>query len=141
MRLLLDAHALLWFAEDAPQMPDYAKALIEDASHEKWVSVASVWEIAIKHGIGKLVLASPPEEYLPYVLGRGRISVMPIRFDHAVYVGRLHPHHRDPFDRMLIAQSVIETMAIVSGDAVLDAYGITRLWDKPEVPSASPHPS
>ena len=68
MKLLLDTHALIWFAEDGPQMPNYAKAMLEDPRHERWVSVASVWEITIKHGLGKLLLATSPEEYLPDVV-------------------------------------------------------------------------
>ncbi|HET6382420.1 MAG TPA: type II toxin-antitoxin system VapC family toxin [Armatimonadota bacterium] len=139
MKLLLDTHALIWFAEDAPQMPNYAKALLEDVHNEKWVSVASVWEIAIKHSLGKLLLASPPEKYLTDILDRGGMSLVPVLFEHAVYVGKLGAHHRDPFDRLIVAQSTLETMALVSGDAILDLYGITRLWDAPEK-STQPKP-
>src|SRR5258706_738463 len=101
-------------------MPDHTKSVLEDASHEKWVSVASIWEIAIKYGIGKLNLAAPPEVYLPDILIRGGISILPVLFEHALYVGRLTMHHKDRFDRLLVAQSLLEGMPLVSADAVLD---------------------
>src|SRR5689334_23286388 len=129
MRLLLDTHTLIWFAEDSPQMPDYTKTVLEDGQHEKWVSVASVWEIAIKYRLGKLALAEPPEEYLPYIIKGGGISILPVLFEHAVYVSKLALHHKDPFDRLLVAQSLLESMPLVSADAMLDAYGITRYWE------------
>ena len=129
MRLLLDTHALLWFAEDSPQMPESAKSILEDTNNEKWVSVASVWEIAIKYRIGKLNLTDPPEMYLPLIIAQGGISLLPVLFDHALYVGKLAMHHKDPFDRLLVAQSLLEGMPLVSADAILDAYGVTRFWD------------
>jgi PIN domain nuclease of toxin-antitoxin system len=112
-------------------MPDYAKSLLEDRNHEKLLSIASVWEIAIKHGIGKLALADPPGIYLQDILRRGGIDLLPIQFDHAVHAGSLPLHNKDPFDRLLAAQCLIEGVRLVSADAILDAYGVVRMWDKP----------
>ena len=131
MRLLLDTHALLWFAEDSPRMPDFAKRLIEDIEHEKWVSAASIWEISIKYGLGKLALTEPPEEYLSAIIAEGGISVLSVAFEHAIYVSKLAPHHKDPFDRLLVAQSLLESFAVISCDVILDSYGVVRYWDAP----------
>lgn len=128
MRLLLDTHALLWFAEDDPQMPDAIKDLIEDEQHEKYVSIASVWELAIKVGLGKLTLSQPLEIYIPDVLNRNGFQLLPISLPHALHISKLPFHHKDPFDRLLIVQSLLDAMPLVSADAVLDAYGVTRLW-------------
>lgn len=131
MRLLLDTHTLLWFAEDSPQMPDYAKTLLENSQHQKWVSVASIWEIAIKYRLRKLMLNEPPEKYLPDILKQGGISLLPVMYEHAVFVSKLTLHHKDPFDRLLVAQSLIEAMPLISADTILDSYGVTRYWEVP----------
>jgi PIN domain nuclease of toxin-antitoxin system len=112
-------------------MPDYAKSLLEDPGNEKLLSIASVWEIAIKHGIGKLMLADPPPIYLQDVLRRGGVALLPIQFDHAVQAGSLPLHHKDPFDRLLAAQSLIEAIPLLSADAIMDAYGVARMWEAP----------
>jgi PIN domain nuclease of toxin-antitoxin system len=129
VRLLLDSHTLLWFVEDDPQMPDPVKELIEDEQHDKYVSVASVWELAIKVGLGKLTLAKPIEIYLPEVVEQNGFLILPVTTPHALLVAKLPFHHKDPFDRLLIAQSLHETMPIVGIDAVFDSYGVTRYWD------------
>jgi len=98
---------------------------------KKWVSIASIWEIAIEYRIGKLDLTDPPAEYLSDIIKRGGFSLLPVLFDHALYVATLTLHHKDPFDRLLVAQSRLEEMPLVSADAVLDSYGVTRFWDAP----------
>jgi PIN domain nuclease of toxin-antitoxin system len=128
MRLLLDTHTFLWFAWDDPQLSRAANDLIEDGSNQGFVSAASVWEMAIKVGTGKLVLAKPLDRFLDEHLDVNEIEVLPIERRHSTYVASLPLHHRDPFDRMLVAQSIIEAMPLVSADPALDAYGITRLW-------------
>ena len=133
MKLLLDTHALLWFAEDSPQMPDHVKAILEDGRNDKFVSVASIWEIAIKYRIGKLALSSPPEKYLPDILSEGGMTIMSVLFDHALLVSKLEMYHKDPFDRLLVSQCLLEDMTLISGDTILDSYGVNRLWDAPRV--------
>jgi PIN domain nuclease of toxin-antitoxin system len=126
--LLLDTHAFLWFCQDDPLLSSTAKALIEDAGNRKLLSVASCWEIAIKAGLGKLKLGEPSATYIPAALSRTGFELLPISLDHATAVEALPLHHRDPFDRLLVSQSVIEAIPVVSLDVILDGYGVTRLW-------------
>jgi PIN domain nuclease of toxin-antitoxin system len=126
--LLLDAHTLLWFVWDDPQLSERAKNLIEDSGNRKLVSIATCWEIAIKVGLGKLDLGEPSRSFLPRELTRNCFELLPVSLDHATQVEGLALHHRDPFDRLLVAQSLVERMPVVSTDAVFDHYGISRLW-------------
>jgi PIN domain nuclease of toxin-antitoxin system len=128
MDVLLDTHAMLWFLWDDSRLSDSAKSLIEDANNRKLVSVASCWEIAIKVGLGKLDLGEPSRSFLPREIARNNFELLPISLDHATMVEGLVAHHRDPFDRMLIAQAMIEGLRLVSIDAVFDQYGVSRLW-------------
>lgn len=128
MNLLLDTHAFLWFCQDDPALSAGAKTAIEDPANRKLVSIASCWEIAIKAGLGKLRLGEPSATYIPAALARTGFELLPISVAHATGVEGLQPHHRDPFDRLLVSQTICENLSIVSGDAILDAYGINRLW-------------
>jgi len=128
MTLLLDTHAFLWFCQDDPMLSATAKALIEDAANRKLVSVASCWEIAIKAGLGKLKLGESSATYIPAAISRTGFDLFPISLAHATGVETLPPYHRDPFDRLLIAQAIIEAMPIVSVDTAFDSYGMRRLW-------------
>lgn len=128
MTLLLDTHAFLWFCQDDPALSGTAKSLIEDAGNRKLVSVASCWEIAIKAGRGKLKLGEPSGTYLPNALARTGFDLLPISLAHAAGVELLPPHHKDPFDRLLVAQALAEGIPIVSADLAHDPYGVTRLW-------------
>jgi PIN domain nuclease of toxin-antitoxin system len=128
MNLLLDTHTFLWFILGDPQLSARAKDLIEDTRNEKWLSVASVWEMAIKVSVGKLTLHQPFDILLTDQLQRNGIELLPITLPHLFQVATLPFPHRDPFDRLLIAQSLVEKMPCVSADAVFDNYGVTRLW-------------
>jgi PIN domain nuclease of toxin-antitoxin system len=128
VNVLLDSHALLWFVWDDPNLSPTAKALIEDPANRKLVSVATCWEISIKVGLKKLVLGEPATTFLPRELAANRFDLLGIDLTHATFVESLPTHHKDPFDRLLIAQSVIEKLPLVSADAQFDAYGINRLW-------------
>jgi PIN domain nuclease of toxin-antitoxin system len=128
MILLLDTHAFLWFCQDDPGLSAMAKALLEDPANRKLVSVASCWEIAIKAGLGKLKLGEPSGSYIPNALAKTGFELFPIAVAHATGVESLPLHHRDPFDRLLVAQAIADQLPIVSGDPMLDAYGITRHW-------------
>lgn len=124
MKLLLDTHAALWFLSDDERMGENAKQHLTDDDNRILLSAAVVWEIAIKRALGKLVV---PEEYQTLLLGAG-VQALPITIDHAAAVERLPPHHRDPFDRMLVAQALGEAAAIVSRDDILRRYGVTLIW-------------
>lgn len=126
--LLLDTHAALWFLWDDPQLSEQAKAIMEDADNRKLVSIASCWEIAIKVGLGKLDLGEPSRSFLPREIARNNFELLPISLDHATMVEGLVAHHRDPFDRLLIAQAMTEGFSLVSIDGVFDQYGIHRVW-------------
>lgn len=128
MKLLLDTHTFLWFVMGSPNLSADARALIEDAANERFLSVASLWEMAIKLSIGKLTLAAPLDVMIPQQLGLNGIELLNIKIGHATAVATLPFHHRDPFDRLLIAQATVEKMAIVGMDTVFDAYPVTRLW-------------
>ena len=128
MTLLLDTHAFLGFVWDDPQLSASAKALIEDPANRKLVSVASCWEIAIKVGNGKLTLDAPSAVFVPRELAGNGFELLEITLAHATAVETLPQHHKDPFDRLLIAQVRIEGIAIVSVDTAFDPYGVTRMW-------------
>ncbi len=128
MTLLLDTNAFIWFCQNHPMLSFTAKQLIEDPSNRKVVSVATCWEIAIKVGLGKLKLAESSKSYLQNALAKTQFELLPISLVHATAVEFLPQHHRDPFDRLLIAQARIEEIAIVSSDALFDRYEIIRYW-------------
>ena len=128
MNILLDTHALLWFLNDALQLAPTATSLIVDPENRKFVSMATCWEIAIKVGLKKLDLGEPAMTFLPRELAANNFAVLGIELAHVTFVETLPPHHKDPFDRILISQSLLETMPIVSADTLFDPYGVTRLW-------------
>lgn len=126
--LLLDTQAMLWFFWDDPQLSADAKDHIEDANHRKLVSIASCWEVAIKVGLGKLDLGEPSGTFLPREIARNNFELLPINLEHATTVETLPLHHRDPFDRLLVAQAMVEGLKIVGADRVFDQYSVARLW-------------
>jgi PIN domain nuclease of toxin-antitoxin system len=127
MKLLLDTHTFLWFIDDSPQLSVHAKSLLE-SDNDLLLSVASLWEIAIKYNLDKLKLPTPYEVFIPQQLTTNDIEILPISFPHLAAVSVLPRHHRDPFDRMIIAQAQVERVAIVSVDPLFDTYPIRRLW-------------
>lgn len=127
MKLLLDTHTFLWFIDDSPRLSAYAKSLLE-SDDELLLSTASLWEIAIKISIGKLALARPFNVFIPEQLAHNSIAELPIRLKHLNVISTLNFHHRDPFDRLLIAQAMTESLPVVSADAAFDLYSIKRLW-------------
>src|SRR5438874_676644 len=128
MKLLLDTHTFLWFIMGNPNLSAKARAAIESITNEKYVSVASVWEIAIKVSVGKLSLSAPFSSLIPEQLSANGFELLNLEVAHASALIRLPFHHRDPFDRLLIAQAMVEQMQIVSVDSAFDAYPISRLW-------------
>lgn len=128
MRLLLDTHAVLWFLEDSPQLTDAARLAVEDEGNECWVSMASGWEMAIKSQTGKLRLPLAFEALFPDALESRDFSILPIRAGHLHRYHALPLHHRDPFDRLLVAQALADDLTVVGCDAAFDAYGVNRVW-------------
>jgi len=128
MRLLADTHAFVWYMMGSSRISATGKALIQDPANDVAVSVASIWEMAIKSSLGKLPLAQPIDVLLPAQLHLHRIDLLEIKLPHLYVVATLPMHHRDPFDRLLVAQCQHENLPIVSGDPAFDAYGIQRLW-------------
>ena len=128
MKLLLDTHTFLWFCQDDPLLSASAKTLIEDPANQKFVSIASCWEIAIKVGLGKLKLGESSVTYFPNALSRTGFDLLAIALPHATGVEGLPLHHKDPFDRLLISQALLDGLSIVSVDSQLDAYGVRRVW-------------
>ena len=128
MKLLLDTHSFIWFIEGNPRLSETARTLIADGGNEIFLSVASLWEMAIKISLGKLGLSEPYEVFIATQLQLNQIGLLDISFSHTVRVTKLPFHHRDPFDRLLNAQSLVEDIPIVSIDAKLDDYGVRRIW-------------
>jgi PIN domain nuclease of toxin-antitoxin system len=127
MKLLLDTHTFLWFIGDNPKLSAAAKKLLE-SDVELMISAASLWEIAIKVSIGKLTLTQPFQEFIPDQLTKNSVQLLPIGVAHLATVSTLPFHHRDPFDRLIAAQAIIEQLPIVSVDDKFDLYGVNRLW-------------
>ena len=128
MRLLLDTHAFLWFILDDPQLSPAAKAIIEDPANDVAISPANYWEIAIKIGLRKYSLPQPYQPFMESQIAANDFRILHIEPRHTSLLTNMPPHHKDPFDRLLVAQAIVEDMPLVSGDPQLDAYPVTRLW-------------
>lgn len=131
MKLLLDTHAFLWHAEGNPKMSATSTALLMDPANELLLSMASVWEVAIKVGLKKLDLSVAYVPFMTRAIGGYGITVLPITLDDCAKYEQLpflNPNHRDPFDRMIITHAKRNGLSIVGIDGDFDAYGVTRLW-------------
>jgi len=128
MRLLLDTHTFLWWINNDPSLSESARIAISSKVNECYLSLASCWELAIKTSIGKLQLTKSVDRFIPEELAANDFQLLSIDFRHVAKVETLSFHHRDPFDRLLVAQALIEKMTIISADTVLSEYGIKRLW-------------
>jgi PIN domain nuclease of toxin-antitoxin system len=125
---LLDTHAFLWYAQGSSDVRAACRDAIESPENELLLSVASCWEMAIKISLGKLRLGEGLDALLDRSRRDGRVGVLGIEVSHVSRVATLPMHHRDPFDRLLVAQALCDDLTLVSRDASLDAYGIKRLW-------------
>ena len=128
MRVLIDTHTLLWFVLNDPQLSRAADALITDPTNDVFVSPATYWEIAIKVGKKKLDLFAPYDDFMNRGIQGNDFEILPIETRHTSLLTSMPMHHNDPFDRLLIAQALVEQMPIVSVDTAFDSYGVTRLW-------------
>ena len=128
MKLLLDTHALLWWLAGDKQLSPTARWALEDEDNPVYVSAASAWEVATKHRLGKLPKAGPLAKNFAGEVVRQGFLELAISLDDGQRAGALAGHHRDPFDRMLIAQSKAHDLAVVSNEEVFDSYGVIRIW-------------
>jgi PIN domain nuclease of toxin-antitoxin system len=127
MRLLLDTHTVIWFFTDNPRLPPHIREILESKSNIVYVSMISLWEMSIKSQRGKLVLHRSLADIVRWLRGNG-FRLLTINLNHVYRLDTLESHHNDPFDRMLIAQSLAEDFVLVGCDEVFDRYGIRRLW-------------
>ncbi len=128
MKLLVDAHALIWYVDQDHLLSPTARAAMMDPSNDRLLGAGTIWEIAIKVGLKKLNLSQPYRQWMEQAITGLGATVLPITVEHADIQAGLPLHHRDPFDRLLVAQALVENMPVVSSDAQLDSYGINRLW-------------
>jgi len=127
VKLLLDTHAFLWFVAGDERLSKRARRAMEAEGAELVLSAAVVWEMAIKAGLGRLVLPTTVEDYVMEKMAEG-FTMLPIDWPHAAAVERLPLHHRDPFDRLLAAQALEEKVPLVSSDSVFRSYGVKVIW-------------
>lgn len=128
MRLLLDTHAFLWFILADSQLSSVARSAIEDPANDIEISPASYWEIAIKIRLGKYLLPHPYRPFMESQIASNSFRILPIEPRHTALLTTMPLHHKDPFDRLLVAQALEERIPVVSIDSALDAYGVTRVW-------------
>ena len=128
MKVLLDTHTFLWFIMGNERLSKDARACIEDLNNEKYISIVSLWEIAIKTSLGKMGLSGSFETVIPKQLEKNGFEVFGITFEHLVLVSSLPFYHRDPFDRLIIAQSLVDNMSIIGVDTIFDSYSVSRVW-------------
>jgi PIN domain nuclease of toxin-antitoxin system len=126
--LLLDTHAFLWWVAASGELSRKARSALGSARNECFVSVASGWEIAIKVSLGKLRIEGALDRFLPEQLAANGFQPLAIDLKHAARVATLPFHHRDPFDRLLVAQALEEDLAVVTADPVFAKYGVSRIW-------------
>lgn len=128
MRLLLDSHAFLWFVLDDPLLSANARNLIADPNNAVEISPATYWEIAIKIGIGKYSLSESLQGFFERELAANQFNILHIEPRHVTPLTTMPFYHRDPFDRLIIAQAMVEQIPVVSADALFDSYSVKRLW-------------
>lgn len=126
---LLDTHTLIWSQDDPSKLGATASAVLQDPGQALAIGIVTAWEIGIKVAIGKLQLSKPYREWIDTAIANLGLVVMPITLDHIEHQIALPFHHRDPFDRLLAAQSLVDGIPFVSGDAIFDAYGVNRIWN------------
>lgn len=127
MRVLLDTHVWLWLQTSPERLSERSLDLLADPANELLLSAASAWEIAVKVGLGKLSLPAAPADYVPRRLATSGTTALPVELRHALHVATLPRHHRDPFDRLLVAQAQVEGMPLMTADPQLSAYDVEIL--------------
>lgn len=127
-RLLLDTHAFLWWVEDSPQLGAAARRAIVDTKNDCFLSIASCWKMAIKSSLGKLRLTEPVERYISEQVAANSFGILGIELRHIAKIEKMPFHHRDPFDRLMIAQAMTDKLTIVTADKAFGSYGVKTLW-------------
>lgn len=128
MRALLDTHAFLWWITNDPRLSKKVREIISDGENELFLSVASGWEMAIKAGLERLQLPSNLEHFILEQMALNAIESLPVQMSHALHVYKLPAHHRDPFDRMLIAQAQLQNLPILTVDPQIARYSVKVIW-------------
>ena len=128
MKALLDTHAFLWWISDDPRLSEKAREIIADGRNELFFSAASGWEISIKAGLGRLEVPEDLQRFISDQLSRNAIQVLSIYLSHALHTGSLPVHHRDPFDRILISQAILEQIPLLSADPQFSHYPVEVVW-------------
>jgi PIN domain nuclease of toxin-antitoxin system len=128
MRILLDTHAFLWWITDAPQLSARARKIVGDGDNELLLSAASGWELAVKAKLGRIQLPNDLVSFLLEQMASNAIESLPVQMAHALHVYTLPDHHRDPFDRLLVAQAQLEHLSILTADPQIARYSIKTLW-------------
>lgn len=128
MKYLLDTHAYIWWDSHSSELPSTVFGLLRDRKHSFWLSIASVWEIQIKLQTGKLKLRMPLRDIVEHQQKTNRIELLPITLPHVLALDRLPPHHKDPFDRIIIAQAQIEGLTLISHDEKFSQYEVPVVW-------------
>lgn len=128
MKLLLDTHAWLWMQAHPDRLSRAALAMVSSVDNELYLSAASAWEIAIKHALGKITLPSSPAHYVADRMTSSGVLPLAVRHHHALRVAELPLHHRDPFDRLLVAQAQLEDLPVLTADRAFARYEVTVVW-------------
>jgi len=128
MRLMVDAHCLIWAVDEPAKLAAAAVAALEDPANQLLVGAGTMWELSIKSGLGKLRLSSAFRQWMQQAIADLGLSVMPISLDHCDRQSSLPFYHRDPFDRLLAAQALVGGIQVVSADVIFDQYGVGRVW-------------
>ncbi len=128
MRLLLDTHTLFWSVDDPSKVSAQAMAAMVDPTNDRLLSAATIWELAIKVGQGKITLSMPYRLWMETAIADLKLTILPVTVAYAERQAGLPPHHKDPFDRLIIAQALVDGISVVSVDVAFDPYGVTRIW-------------
>ena len=128
MKYLLDTHTLLWITTDDPKLSKKAKNIYLDAENEILLSIASIWELAIKSSIGKITFQKDLDDFIDFHVKGNNIEILKIELPHVLRIEKLPFHHRDPFDRLIIAQAIEDNLKILGADNIFDKYKVKRIW-------------
>jgi PIN domain nuclease of toxin-antitoxin system len=129
MRVLIDTHIFIWYIQNSERLPSSIATYINDGRNDILLSIASVWEMAIKQSTGKLNLGLPYASFIEEQMRLNSLELLHLRLDHLEVVTTMPFHHRDPFDRLLIAQSIVEDIVIISADSIFSSYPVQRIWE------------
>lgn len=125
---LLDTHAFLWLVMGDNNLSTFARQCFLDINNQFYLSAVTSFEIAVKYSLGKLQLSEPPKEFIANRIQANALIPLPVKIEHTLYLANLPFHHRDPFDRLLVAQALAENVPILSADQIFSKYPIQRLW-------------